>query len=269
VARQRRVEFDDDEVDVTAVRGFVGELVDRAVTNRTAVGGMLVFTLVSALIVSNALFFQEAQHPAPLFATRDAPAVPARQPSGVDPIGSQIANVPLRGGEAVGSIPPGSEASSGDTGIAALVDADATLVADLQRHLAAAGYYDGAIDGIYGSRTRTAIGAYQTSAGLAADGLPSEALLASLRSDRSGQPMPPVPMPAPERTAATSPVVMQVQTALNTIGYGPLNADGRLGQETADAILRFELEYGMDLTGQPNDAVVGKLIDIGALRPGG
>lgn len=53
---------------------------------------------------------------------------------------------------------------------------------ELQRHLAALGYYDGAIDGKIGPLSRAAIRAYQARLGMAADGFAGLQLLETLRS---------------------------------------------------------------------------------------
>jgi peptidoglycan hydrolase-like protein with peptidoglycan-binding domain len=57
----------------------------------------------------------------------------------------------------------------------------------------------------------------------------------------------------------------KVQLALNQIGYGPIPVDGRNGSETSDAIRRFELDYGLQVTGVPSEALTRRLIAIGAL----
>ena len=54
--------------------------------------------------------------------------------------------------------------------------------AELQRYLAALGYYDGAIDGKIGPLSRAAIRAYQARVGLVADGFAGLQLLETLRS---------------------------------------------------------------------------------------
>jgi membrane-bound lytic murein transglycosylase B len=53
---------------------------------------------------------------------------------------------------------------------------------ELQRYLAKAGYYEGAIDGKIGPRSREAIRAYQMNAGMVADGFAGLQLLQTLRS---------------------------------------------------------------------------------------
>lgn len=49
-----------------------------------------------------------------------------------------------------------------------------TEVADVQRFLQEQGYYDGAIDGIYGRRTRAAVTEFQNDNGLFEDGIIGE-----------------------------------------------------------------------------------------------
>jgi putative peptidoglycan binding protein len=49
-------------------------------------------------------------------------------------------------------------------------DSGGSLVADVQQQLAQAGYYHGAVDGVFGNGTRSALRAYQRANGLRADG---------------------------------------------------------------------------------------------------
>ncbi len=55
-----------------------------------------------------------------------------------------------------------------------------SVVIEVQRRLAAGGYYHGAIDGVIGSGTRRAIRSYERSHGLPADGVLSRRFLATL-----------------------------------------------------------------------------------------
>ena len=55
-----------------------------------------------------------------------------------------------------------------------------SLVVQVQRRLASAGYYPGPIDGVIGSRTRRAIRAYERSHGLPVDGTIHRRLLATM-----------------------------------------------------------------------------------------
>ncbi len=63
-----------------------------------------------------------------------------------------------------------------------IIDADQTaLLADIQRSLAARGFYRGTVDGRPGPMTSEAIRTFQKKVGLPADGAPTPALLAALR----------------------------------------------------------------------------------------
>jgi peptidoglycan hydrolase-like protein with peptidoglycan-binding domain len=57
----------------------------------------------------------------------------------------------------------------------------------------------------------------------------------------------------------------RIQTALNKIGYGPLNVDGQVGPSTTNAIHRFELDHGMQISGDASDRLISRLVAIGAL----
>lgn len=57
---------------------------------------------------------------------------------------------------------------------------DASLVVQVQRRLARAGYYRGAIDGVIGARTRSAVRAYERSHHLPVDGVIDDDLLATM-----------------------------------------------------------------------------------------
>lgn len=58
---------------------------------------------------------------------------------------------------------------------------DRSIVVEVQRRLARAGYYRGAIDGVIGNRTRSAIRSYERAHGLRVDGQIDQRLLATMR----------------------------------------------------------------------------------------
>ncbi len=62
----------------------------------------------------------------------------------------------------------GSAGSSGER----MTDSQGMTKKEIQKALKNAGYYDGAIDGKIGAKTRAAIKAFQTDNGLKADGIP-------------------------------------------------------------------------------------------------
>ncbi len=162
--------------------------------------------------------------------------------------------------------------------------AEKALTVDIQRGLARIGLYSGAIDGIAGPRTSAAISRYQAAAGVAVDGKVSTELLQLLQ-----RPTPPVPLAprAPETTGTVAApandlaaleqrslaleqraVLTSIQSALNKIGYGPLVVDGEPGPDTVNAIRRFELDNGLDVSGRSSPALIDRLTAIGALTAG-
>jgi peptidoglycan hydrolase-like protein with peptidoglycan-binding domain len=165
---------------------------------------------------------------------------------------------------------------------AAAPGADTALIVAIQRELARQGLYAGTIDGIAGSRTRAAIAAYEATAGLPVTGEPDAALLAAIDDPvpAADPPTPTATIAAPEQhgdagvvggapavadPAATGQRYRRVQAALNQSGYGPIAVDGRPGAETAAAIRRFELDNGLDITGEAGDVVIARLVTIGAI----
>lgn len=78
---------------------------------------------------------------------------------------------------------------------------------------------------------------------------------------RAGEP---VTIPAaPE--AVVSELVRQIQSGLSNIAYADIAVDGVAGSQTKSAIEAFEKHYRLPVTGQPNQTVLRKLIEIGAL----
>jgi Putative peptidoglycan binding domain len=54
-------------------------------------------------------------------------------------------------------------------------------------------------------------------------------------------------------------LVATAQRALTNLGYGPLRADGIMGQGTRQAIERFEREYKLEVTGELNPRTLREL----------
>ena len=75
----------------------------------------------------------------------------------------------------------------------------------------------------------------------------------------------PVEQAAP---VAVDGLVARIQAGLRAYGYDDLVVDGQMGQQTATAIQRFQLDYGMKITGEPSDQLLDKLRDIGAYVQG-
>lgn len=254
-----------------------------ALDNPVATGGWLVMALTGGLIIANALVFQSGRHPAPFFATREAPvSAPAA------PVVTEAQLERQR------------------------------LVRDIQMELRRLGMYGGLLDGLNGPATERGVRAYQRARGLPETGDIDTALLARLAMDtgadvdnlpplpplppqttpqtvpgqsssgssspaassasnpstgsvRTTRVTPPVPSPSAPRAQTVSapanagpvppaPVgsnalsgdrarIARLQAALSEMGYGPISVDGFAGEQTANAIRRFELDRGLAITG--------------------
>ncbi|MXN65729.1 peptidoglycan-binding protein [Stappia sp. GBMRC 2046] len=238
-----------DQIDGTNARSIVFD-------NPVIAGGWLVMLLTVAIIIANATSFQSEPHPAPLFSTRDAAPLAADQ--------TQSSRAP----------------------------AYSLLVHDAQLELRRLGFYEGLLDGIKGPATDRAVRAYQRSRSLSDTGKISAALVARLSLDTGeasgglpsgesvpvpqsapttlGTPLPPADVPVSPVTGssgiprpASQPEgdrrILQAQSILADLGYGPVAVDGLMGDETASAIRRFELDRGLPITGSLNDRVSEEL----------
>jgi peptidoglycan hydrolase-like protein with peptidoglycan-binding domain len=225
-------------------------------------------------IVVNGLFLQPGPHPAPLFAVRSPVAVseptgtiamPRPRPATVD-AGRQVA-------PASTPAPQSSTRTRGE------------IITDMQRELARRGYYDGTVDGIYGSRTDAALREFEQASGVKTGGEMNEAALqAILRAPAvPAKAKTPLPQPAPRRdpiaeliTPAAQPApppaappaapvptpsrqLVAVQRVLGDFGYGQVRPTGVFDPETRAAIERFERGRNMPVTGQLSERLVREL----------
>ncbi len=217
--------------------------VDRIIASPAYYGAAFVMALTIGSICANALFLQDVRHPAPLFgewretvnATRPAPAPQT---------------VPVRPVETV-ALPRPQPVVIAARDATPLPAIDKALVSEIQQALSARGLYSGDIDGISGPQTDAAIRKFQSSVGIAPTGVASPDLLARLQLASSPSERTQSINRAPSIAAiSTDPgVVKAVQTVLQDIGYGPLQADGILGEQTKAAIQRFERDNGLGVSG--------------------
>jgi hypothetical protein len=232
-----------------------GQAADWLLENPVRSGAILVVGMTAIAIIANAVLFQEGRHPAPLFTTRPEalPAIPVTVTNSVPlPKSREHAVEPelVRSERLVlpRSDPIGSAV-------------DGAMVSAMQEALAARGMYDGKVDGKLGAKTKAAITAYETKYGLPQTGTPSDGLIAHLRKTAALR-MEPSPV-----SQVRDKQLMRVQSALNSIGYGPIKVTGHMDSETADSIRRFELENGMPITGDAGANFIRKLVAIGAMSP--
>ncbi|QRM54697.1 peptidoglycan-binding domain-containing protein [Sinorhizobium sp. BG8] len=250
-----------------------------AARHPTAVGGGAAFAVVFSFVAANALWYQPGGHPSPFLKTRN----------GMNTLGFFAQRDPPkdvttflieREGEAEGDAEDGSR-----------------LVLDIQKELARQGYYAGDTDGMPGAQTTAAIRAFEEKRGVRATGEASRDLLYALRStapavteivpserpfEDAKKPQTPTKVEDPVAAAilsaeadpgltasvtraAPSEMVMKIQKGLSNIAYSDVTVDGVAGERTRAAIRHFEKHYRLPETGEPNEKVLVKLREIGAL----
>lgn len=161
------------------------------------------------------------------------------------------------------------DAGSEDTGGTVTLRYDATIES-VQRELAASGLYSGQVDGVSGRRTKLAIIAYQRANGLDETGQASADLIEHIRYTRQineavnmtdagvAQPR------AATSTAKPVDTVTRVQVGLAELGYEPGAINGQLGQQTRNAILKFERDRGIAPTGDISATLIAELDKMSA-----
>jgi peptidoglycan hydrolase-like protein with peptidoglycan-binding domain len=118
----------------------------------------------------------------------------------------------------------------------------------LQQRLRALGQQPGPVDGLYGPLTRAAVKQFQSSAGLAIDGIAGPQTLRALRAEWRQ----PVGRGAGYGQWGGSAEVRAVQRRLRTADQRPGPVDGLFGPRTEAAVIRFQSK-----TGLAADGVVG------------
>lgn len=133
----------------------------------------LAVTMASAALITvlvNALFLQPNPHPAPLFSVRSkAPPQGTYGSTGAvmvlpRPRPADLASPPAE--PAARSVPAGRTRSD--------------IVTEIQRELARRGYYNGAVDGIFGSQTEAAIRGLERATGTTLGAEPNEPMLQAI-----------------------------------------------------------------------------------------
>ena len=207
---------------------------------REFVGIVMASGAVLAIFV-NALYLQNGQHPAPIFATR--PLLTRSEPV--------ILPSPRIQSHAAATAP--------NTVVSAV-----QLTADIQRELSRRGFYDGAADGIWGAKTDAGVRDFVQASGLTINPEANVSLLRALIAS-------PVKM-AGAQTAAVAPRndpiaaiiapsqrVLAIQRALADFGYGQIKPTGTYDPDTRTAIEKFERDHRLPVTGQLSDRFVREL----------
>lgn len=122
------------------------------------------------------------------------------------------------------------------------------LALAVEEELAARGYAVGQVDGVVDGQTRAAVRTYQSDAGLRIDGQVSSALLDELRDDQGDR--------ATERQ-----LIAGIQSELNRLGYNAGPADGAFGPKTRRAIVTYQSDMNMQITGEASPRLLERLKD--------
>lgn len=163
----------------------------------------------------------------------------------------------LVGGGAVVT-PPDSGTSAG-TGTALEVEAALRLTraqrTEIQRQLTSLGYSSGVVDGLWGSRTRAAITAWQGANNRPRTGYVTAAQVKLIATQAGSGAA--APQPNDEETAAQQENLLDltlaervdVQRRLMRLGYEPMRTDGTFGAGTRRAIAEWQGDGGETVTG--------------------
>jgi peptidoglycan hydrolase-like protein with peptidoglycan-binding domain len=186
---------------------------------------MASFATVAILV--NALFLQKGPHPAPMFVARS-------------PLTHWI--------------------TRSDNG----TQSRSQLISGIQRELSNRGFYDGAADGIWGTKTDSAARDFaqasrikiapEASKDFLDAVVESSAKSAASASIRANDPIAALISPSKR--------VVGIQRALTDFGYGQLKPTGIFDSETQAAIEKFERSRRLPLTGKISDRVVRELAAV-------
>lgn len=191
-------------------------------------------TAAVVAVFTNALYLQKGPHPAPIFAKQSM--IKQAQPVAQPVIGSSMATTNRT-----------------------------QLVTDIQKELVRRGFYDGALDGIWGAKTDAATRDFVQITGAKINPEASDALLQALMTSQTkalaGRPGSP-------EAARNDPIaelivparrVLAIQRALADFGYGQIKPTGAYDMDTRTAIEKFEREHRLPVTGQLSDRFVREL----------
>lgn len=240
---------EDDEEDLLADEraGWSERVREWIARNPRDAVALLAAAATTIAIAVNALFLQSGPHPAPLFALRQV--IPDHSTVG--------ATAALPRPRPAAQVEPGAPRTRAD------------LVADIQRGLATRGYYDGAVDGIYGPKTDAAVRDFAQAARLKVGAEPDEALLRSIITSPIRE-IRPAPLSSMTRRRhdpiadliGPSSRILAVQRALSDFGYGQIKPTGVPGPETVEAIERFERARRLPVTGVVSERLIRELAAV-------
>lgn len=180
-----------------------------------------------------------------------------------------------------------TSSASGFTGVSYREGASGSGVRALQTKLRQLGYYTGDIDGDYGAGTKAAVERFQRANRLTADGVAGANTLSVMYSDRAvsasqasrtATPKPNVPTALPTnvyvrvtpdprgdyvtlRRMNYGSLVKKMQESLRNQGFYTGSTDGYFGEDTEEAVKRFQRYYGLKQDGVAGPATLRYLYE--------
>lgn len=197
-----------------------------AARHPTVVGGTCAFLVVFSFVAANALWYQPGGHPAPFLKMRSADNSLGFTATQPEP--HDVTTFVIERAEEGEPLP------------------EVTDVTPAERP------FDEVAKVIESKPART-----QTQAEVEEDPVAAAIMRAEAEADPAVTSA--VARPAP------SDLVMKIQKGLSNIAYTDIAVDGLIGEKTRTAIRHFEKHYRLPVTGEPNEQVLAKLKDIGAL----
>ena len=124
-----------------------------------------------------------------------------------------------------------------------------TVVKEIQTRLKKWGYYTGAVDGVYGAKTKAAGIAFQKKNGLTADGVVGAKTLSALGISSASGTTSTSSTAKSYSVGSSGTVVKSIQTKLKEQGYYTGAADGVFGAKTKAAVIAFQKNNGLTADG--------------------
>ncbi|MCR6498929.1 peptidoglycan-binding protein [Shinella sp. CPCC 101442] len=196
-----------------------------AARNPTAVGGTCAFLVVFSFVAANALWYQPGGHPAPFLKTRSADNSLGFTATRPDP--HDVTTFVIEREEEGQELPEVTDVTPGERPFD-----EVAKVVEAKPATTAKAVAEEETDPVAAAIMRAEADPGVTSA---------------------------VAKPVP------SEIVMKIQKGLSNIAYTDIAVDGLIGEKTRLAIRHFEKHYRLPVTGEPNEQVLAKLKDIGAL----
>lgn len=228
--------------------------------NPALAGGTTALSVAMIIITANAVWYQPGKHPSPMFSTRTASQ------------NIHTGSVEKSAGKNRATRVKINKVAKRNTS-----SGPSDLTREVQSALADKGLYSGTLDGIYGAKTRAAIIKFQQVSNQKQTGRVSEQLLTRILM--SGKAIERIAVPKFQVALSNSQpnatpqrdeqgLVSAIQSGLKNYGYDDIVIDGVMGDQTSQAIRRFELDYGLQITGEASRKILKKLKAIGVIDHG-